>query len=298
MSKEKVEMVLPEGAAKGAIRDNVEVICFAILLIMFFKTFVGQQFTIPSASMRNTLMIGDHLLVNKFIFARPQWDWEAKLFPMRHVDRGDIIVFRYPMDRDFDYVKRCIALPGDRVEIKDKRVYINGTQATGEWEHHILKPEDGPVAGPWPPTRSVDATAEAGAAAGAPLRTTTTPAPFGTWPFGENEYLAMDRQGQAPLGPDNPWKDNLGPITVPPGHVLAMGDNRDNSSDSRYWGFLPIDHLRGRPFLIWWSYREGGNDDTNAVVPEGPGGVVRNFIDGAQHFFVRTRWNRTGLLPR
>jgi signal peptidase I len=298
MSKEKVELVLPEGAAKGGIRDNVEVVCFAILLIMFFKTFVGQQFTIPTASMRNTLMIGDHLLVNKFIFAVPQWDWEAKLFPMRHVDRGDIIVFRYPMDRDFDYVKRCIALPGDKVEIKDKRVFINGNQATGEWEHHILKAEEGPVGGPWPPNRSTEGSDVPIAAAGAPLRSTATSVAYGAWPFGENDFLTMDRQGQAPLPPDNPWKDNLGPITVPEGHVLAMGDNRDNSSDSRYWGFLPIDHLRGRPFLIWWSYREGGNDDTSASVPEGPTGVIKNFVDGARYFFVRSRWNRTGHLPR
>ncbi|MDR2696885.1 MAG: signal peptidase I, partial [Holophagales bacterium] len=116
MAKDKKEAVLPPGAGKGVIRDNLEVICFAIILIVFYKTFVGQQFTITSASMRNTLMIGDHLLVNKFIFAVPQWNWESALFPMRKVERGDIIVFRYPMDRNQDYVKRCAALPGDTVE--------------------------------------------------------------------------------------------------------------------------------------------------------------------------------------
>jgi len=300
---EKTDGELPQGAAKGAIRDNLEVICFAVMLILFFKTFVGQQFTIPSASMRNTLMIGDHLLANKFLFARPQWAWEAKLFPMRAVRRGDIIVFRYPMNRDQDYVKRCVAVGGDRVEIRNKRLYVNGALITGAFEHHRVNDAGQPEPGPWPQERDAGKTIHEQALEVASITDGLPTAPRG-WPFNPEvfpEAVNANRQGGTPLGHDGEpvyFRDDLGAFTVPDGQVMAMGDNRDNSEDSRYWGFVPADHLRGRPFLVWWSYREGGNDDTNSRVAEHPGDVLANFVEGARYFFTRTRWERTGTLPK
>jgi len=289
--KEKVEkqqVELPPGAAKGPIRDNAEVICFAVLLILFLKTFVGQHMSIPTGSMRNTLMIGDHLLINKFIYARAQWDWEAKLFPMRAVQRGDIITFRYPMNRDMDYVKRCMAVPGDRVEIRDKRLYLNGKLTTGAFEHHIVEAASGPEPGPWNPGRNAGE---------------IYPRSSGNWHFDaalNPDTVTVNRQGMTPEGEGMPYgfRDNVPVFTVPAEHVLAMGDNRDNSEDSRYWGFVPIDHLRGRPFLVVWSFREGGNDDQSAKTPDGAGDVLMNYIDGARHFFTWSRWERTGFIPR
>ena len=274
--------LLPAGVAKGTIRDNLEWVCFALPLFLFFKTFVGQQFVIPSASMRNTLMIGDHLLTNKFIFATPRWDWEAKLFPMRKVERGDIIVFRYPMNRDEDYVKRCVAVAGDKVEIRQKRLYVNGSLVTGPWEHYRGGPGDtGPAQGPWPEG------ANAGPVDSDPAQ--------GIWPFLDPELVKTGMQGRHPVPG---FRDNLGPITVPSGSVFGMGDNRDNSVDSRYWGFVPVDHLRGRPFLVWWSFREGGKDDIGAKEMKGPGDMLMNYLDGALHFFQWSRWERTGTMPR
>ncbi len=283
------ESIVIPGVEKGSIRDNAEVIAFAMIIIFFFKTFVAQQFKIPTGSMRETLMIGDHLLINKFIFASASSDFERAISPIRPVQRGDIITFRWPIDREQDYVKRAVALPGDTLEIKNKRLYINGQLITNTFQYHIPQPaidnigrQSGDViSGPWPIERFAGI---------------STP-PKGSWPFSESDTLDMNRQGMQSLIVDS-FADNLPLLKIPPGYLFAMGDNRDNSMDSRYWGFVPIDHLRGRPFLVWWSFREGDKDYENGRVPQGPLDVLIDITDTVRFFFVRTRWERTGYIPR
>ena len=283
------ETIAIPGVEKGTIRDNAEVLAFAMIIIFFFKTFVAQQFKIPTGSMRETLMIGDHLLINKFIFAKTPTGMERAIVPIRPVQRGDIITFRWPLDRDQDYVKRAVALPGDTLEIINKRLYINGQLIAGTFQHHTPQPstdeaghQSGEVlSGPWPLERFAG-----------------TPSPSGgTWPFMESDTLDMNRQGMQSLITDR-FVDNLPLMKIPSGYLFAMGDNRDNSMDSRYWGFVPIDHLRGRPFLIWWSFREGAKDYESGHVPNGPFDVIIDMTDAVRFFFTRTRWERTGVIPR
>lgn len=281
-------------AEKGVLRDNIEVVFFALVIIFFYKTFVAQQFKVPTGSMRETVMIGDHLVINKFIFARPQFALEEKIAPMRSVQRGDIVTFRWPIDRDQDYVKRCVALPGDWVEIKNKRLYVNDRQVTGVFEYHIPESTMNPdpatgvtsesgavVAGPWPLDRNAGVSESSG----------------GIWPFADPETVALNRHGMPSLIQSG-FRDELPRVKVPTGHILALGDDRDNSLDSRYWGFVPLDHLRGRPFLVWWSFREGQFDHQSGRVPSGPLDILQDALDTVRYFFIRTRWERTGYIPK
>jgi signal peptidase I len=181
---------------KSTVREYFESIVIAIILALFVRTFVVQAFKIPSSSMEDNLLIGDHLLVNKFIFGGAPTAVEKALLPIRDIHRGDVLVFKYPAGPDRDFIKRTIGLPGETVELRDKAVYING-QKLDETGYH-LKFKDGPVSDP----RAL----------------------------------------------------NYGPVTVPEGQLFMMGDNRDDSLDSRYWSFLPITYVKGRAMTIYFSY--------------------------------------------
>jgi signal peptidase I len=184
---------------KSTLREYFESIVVAVILALFVRTFVFQAFKIPTGSMKPNLLVGDHLLVNKFIFAPTASPLERALLPMREIRRGDIIVFKFPEEPERDFIKRTIGLPGETVEIRDKAVYINGQRLDDAAYHLKFKP------------RSDD--------------------------------VRLD-----------PKALNWGPATVPAGHLFMMGDNRDDSADSRFWGFLPIDYVKGRAMTIYFSY--------------------------------------------
>jgi signal peptidase I len=199
----------PNTFKKSVLREYFESLVIAVVLALFVRTFVVQAFKIPTGSMEQNLLIGDHLLVNKFVFGPTLSTVEKTLLPMKDIRRLDVIVFKYPEDPERDFIKRVIGLPGETVELRQKRVYINGKRLE---EPYVFYLEDPP---PLPDEMSLS-----------------------------NELL----------GTTNDPRVQYGPVTVPAGHFFVMGDNRDNSQDSRYWGFLPRENVKGKALVIYWSY--------------------------------------------
>ncbi len=182
---------------KSVVREYTEAIIIAVILALFIRSFIVQAFKIPSGSMLPTLQIGDHLLVNKFIYGvkMPKTGW--MLIPWKTPQRDEIVVFRFPEDRSIDYIKRVVGVAGDTIEIKNKQLYING-EATNNPHAHYTDPDILP----------------------------------------------------ASAGP----RDNMGPVKVPEGSLFVMGDNRDNSWDSRFWGFVDLHDVLGKAFILYWSW--------------------------------------------
>ena len=222
---------------KSTLREYFESIVIAVILALFIRTFVVQAFKIPTGSMENNLLIGDHLLVNKFVFGPTETRLERALLPIGTIERRAIIVFKYPEEPDRDYIKRVIGLPGETVEVREKKVYING-KALDEPYVHFLRPP----------------------AATSELHEVT---PFDV-------------------------RERYGPVTVPADHYFMMGDNRDNSQDSRYWGFLPRENIKGKALVLYWSYEAEREDYQD----EGAGATLKGFVSVFAHFFTRTRWDR------
>ena len=234
-----MEMSAAEGQGEAAprksgTRDTVESIVVAVILALFIRTFVVQAFKIPTGSMETNLLIGDHLLVNKVVYSPSLGGWEAGLLGKREVRRGDVVVFKYPEEPARDFIKRVIGLPGERLEIRDKVVYVDG-RALDEPYVRFLEP---------------------------PLRRD------------DPEY---GLRGES-------FRDNWGPETIPPGKLFVLGDNRDNSRDSRYWGFLPRDQVKGRAILVYWSYEASREEYQRTGMWE--------WIRDTASAFGRTRWNR------
>lgn len=224
-----------------------------ILILLFGTTTLVQAFVVPTGSMESNILIGDHMLVDKLAYA-PAGLVSGKLLPYKDIHRGDIIVFRYPPDPRQNYIKRVIGLPGDRLRLIDKQVYINGRQLNEPYTQHVHAYLD-PYRDNFPaePTAMVDS-------------------------------LGLDMLRDHVEG---------GELVIPPGKYFAMGDNRDNSLDSRYWGFVPRENIIGKPLIIFWSYDAPTEHlaDNSLVNPD-------HLIDLAFNFFSKTRWRRTLKLVR
>jgi signal peptidase I len=225
-----------------------------VILALFGTSFVVQAFKIPSQSMERTLLVGDHLLVNKFIFGG-HGAWYEKLLPYRELQRGDIIVFKFPYLDHPHFVKRVIGLPGDHLKIVDQQVYVNGRPLNEPYVVH--DPSSG---------------------YGDPLN-------YNFPPVGNQMYLSSLQPEWAHVIRKHIQGDEL---VVPPGKYFAMGDNRDHSSDSRYWGFVDRDAIMGRPFLIYWSINANSADYGAASF----GQRILAIFDTLIHLPARTRWNR------
>ena len=219
---------------KSTGREYFESIVIAVILALFIRTFVVQAFKIPTGSMENNLLVGDHLLVNKFVFGPTTSPIGRTLLPVRDIRRGDVVVFKYPDEPERDFIKRVIGLPGDSVELRNKKVHINGQPLDEPYVHFLEPASEG------------------------------------------QEVTSFD------------VRERYGPVTVPTGQYFVMGDNRDNSQDSRYWGFLPREYIKGRALVIYWSYDSG----SEAYADDGLGATIRNLFSVVTHFFTRTRWER------
>ncbi|HET6765318.1 MAG TPA: signal peptidase I [Longimicrobiaceae bacterium] len=230
-------------ASRGSISTGrwmwewTKAICTAVLLFLAIRTFGVEAFKIPTGSMEGTLMVGDFLLVNKAVYGAEVPGTHAKLPAFTEVKRGDVVVFIPPEDSTRNYVKRIVGVPGDTLEMRDKTLYLDG------------KPQSEPYA------RHID-----------PL--TDPPDPRMLWQY---RYLAGARPSPVDY---HPTRDNWGPLVVPEGKYFGMGDNRDLSDDSRYWGFLDKSAVRGRPIFIYYSFQRDLSDPFS--------------------WFTRVRWNRIG----
>lgn len=207
------------------------------IFALFVTTYVVHPMTVPTPSMEPTIMVGDRLLIDKFTLRNGFLHGVLPFTPTHEVKRGDVLVFKFPEQPEVLYVKRLIGLPGETLEVRDKKVFINGRPLDEPYAHHSD-----------------------------PTIYRRRPMPHG---------FSGDFQ-----------RDNYGPVTIPEEHFFMMGDNRDNSADSRYWGFLPHHYVVGRPLFVFWSYEDEPTAHTRTD-------YLRLYAERLIHFFDKTRWNRT-----
>ncbi len=219
----------------SAVRDYFESFVTVFIFFLFTITFVLQQSRIPTGSMEDTILIGDRLLVNKFVYGEEHNSFLDKIMPHRIIERGDVVVFKFPKDPSVDYIKRVIGIGGDRVDIINKVIYVNGVPQ----DEPFVKHTDNDI-------------------------------------FTEFDFYPASAV----------IRDNQKGVIVPEGSYFVMGDNRDNSNDSRFWGFVPRGYVKGKALFILWSI------ETDRGIATSVGENVRRWTQYLTHFFTATRWDR------
>jgi len=237
----------PEAPRPEPQRGFVAEWTLTIILLLFGTTNLVQAFVIPTVSMEDTLLIGDHLLVDKMAYA-PSGPASKLILPYREIKRGDIIVFRYPVDITQTFVKRCIGVPGDRIRLVNKQLILNGHAVSEPYVYHK--------------TEYIDSYRD-------------------NFPGEPNAHVAEPAQDMLLNHTRNDE------VVVPPNSYFAMGDNRDSSLDSRYWGFVPRGNIIGKPLIIYWSF------DAPTEALSRPMVSIDHLLDLVQHFPTKTRWRRT-----
>ncbi len=212
---------------KSTLREYTESILIAAILALFIRTFVFQAFKIPTGSMEDNLLVGDHILVNKFIYGPTATSLEDWLLPVRPLERQDVIVFRAPQEPEKDFIKRVMGLPGENVVVEGGEVVVDGQAIDDPFANH-------------------------------------------------KESIGS-------------FHDTREPFDVPDNEYFVMGDNRENSRDSRYWGAVPRSYIKGKAMLVYWSYESDEQSFTAGSVSE----RLKQFGNVILYFFTRTRWNRT-----
>ena len=226
-----------EEPAQSTLREYFLTTVVCTIFALFVTTYVVHPMTVPTPSMEPTIMVGDRLLIDKFTVRNGFLEAGLPVSPVHSVERGDILVFKFPEDPEVLYVKRLIGLPGETIAIQDKQVYINGQPLDEPYKHH-------------------------------------------------SDSMTYQRR-RLPHGFMGDFqRDNYGPVQIPADHFFMMGDNRDNSADSRYWSFLPKSYVVGRPLLVFWSYQDDPTAHTRTD-------YIQLYAERVIHFFSKTRWSRT-----
>jgi signal peptidase I len=248
----------------STLRDYFESLVVTVILALFGTTFIVQAFKIPTSSMEDNLLVGDHLLVNKYVYGKPS-SILSPLLPSREIKRGDVIVFKYPKDLTKHYVKRAIGLPGDRIKIFNQNLYINGNLMDEPYIFHKA-PEhrNGLVRDIFPLSQEIMTR-------------------LGDYLQNQDIYDSFIFYKPFMQGEE---------IVVPPDNYFAMGDNRDNSADSRYWGFVPRKYIVGRALIIYWSF----NTDPDEHMKTSPRDRLLQYGDVILNFVKKTRWSRSFML--